>query len=266
MNKYGISEAKSTVGFKTYAVPNRALGESKTLRGLLLRSAVFVSAFSMVFSVFTPMNIAQANHDPFNGAIKDKVAICHSGNGKNFIVNEPSISGTGNNPSIQGHENHSSDIIPPFHYAGGVYAGKNWNAGKDIWNNGKCDGFSDDDQGNIKIVKKTIGGDGTFEFVTTGSGFSIEPLTTVGGTASVIVTQLPKNAEFSISETVPAGWDLTSAICDNDQTIAKIKVKKGKTITCTFTNTKQADPKGKLTLVKEVAGQNPPNEASEWDL
>lgn len=60
MNKYGISEAKSTIGFKTYAVPNAVAKTTRSLRGVLLKGAVFVTAFSMVFSVFVPTNIGVA--------------------------------------------------------------------------------------------------------------------------------------------------------------------------------------------------------------
>ncbi|HMQ01875.1 MAG TPA: hypothetical protein PKD79_02270 [Candidatus Doudnabacteria bacterium] len=60
MNKYGISEAKSKVGFKTHAVPSSAVTTGRrSFRALAIRSAVFVSAFSLMFSAFAPASIAQ---------------------------------------------------------------------------------------------------------------------------------------------------------------------------------------------------------------
>ena len=44
---------------------------------------------------------------------------------------------------------------------------------------------------------------------------------------------------YSVSEIVPAGWDLTSATCDDGSPISDINVSPGETVTCTFTNTKR---------------------------
>src|SRR4029434_9736441 len=48
---------------------------------------------------------------------------------------------------------------------------------------------------------------------------------------------------YSVSETVPAGWDLTSAVCvssiGDTETPASLELDVGETITCTFTNTKR---------------------------
>jgi hypothetical protein len=49
---------------------------------------------------------------------------------------------------------------------------------------------------------------------------------------------------YSVSETVPAGWDLTSSPCvssiGDTETIGALELDAGETITCTFTNTKRA--------------------------
>jgi hypothetical protein len=87
MTKYGVSEAKSRVGFKSYAVPSRALGQAKSLRGWLFRGAVFVSAFSIVFSVFVPTNFVQGSPENKNGNNNNNnhnqeqnITICHATN------------------------------------------------------------------------------------------------------------------------------------------------------------------------------------------
>src|SRR6185503_11644629 len=54
-------------------------------------------------------------------------------------------------------------------------------------------------------------------------------------------TLVPGN--YSVSETVPAGWDLTSSSCVSStaatETAAALELDPGETITCTFTNTKR---------------------------
>ncbi|NNG15594.1 MAG: hypothetical protein HKM89_03865 [Gemmatimonadales bacterium] len=44
---------------------------------------------------------------------------------------------------------------------------------------------------------------------------------------------------YSVSETVPAGWDLTSATCDNSDDPSAVTLGQGDDVTCTFTNTKR---------------------------
>jgi uncharacterized repeat protein (TIGR01451 family) len=44
---------------------------------------------------------------------------------------------------------------------------------------------------------------------------------------------------YSVSETVPAGWDLTSATCSDGSPVSAIDLAAGETVTCTFTNTKR---------------------------
>jgi hypothetical protein len=69
----------------------------------------------------------------------DKVTICHATSSASnpFVSNRPNADGT-----VQGHDGHPNDIIPPFEYIdnNGVtqqYPGKNWDAeGQEIYNNG----------------------------------------------------------------------------------------------------------------------------------
>ena len=44
---------------------------------------------------------------------------------------------------------------------------------------------------------------------------------------------------YSVVETVPAGWDLTSATCSDGSPVSAISLQPGETVTCTFTNTKR---------------------------
>ncbi len=44
---------------------------------------------------------------------------------------------------------------------------------------------------------------------------------------------------YAVSESVPAGWDLTSATCDDGSDPGAISLQPGETVTCTFENTKR---------------------------
>lgn len=74
-----------------------------------------------------------------------KITLCHydNGQGGKYTPNDVSINST----NAQGHDNHNSDIIPPYHYdyfTGqnhhvGDYPGKNFSGQNFIlWNNGTC--------------------------------------------------------------------------------------------------------------------------------
>src|SRR5688572_15307491 len=53
---------------------------------------------------------------------------------------------------------------------------------------------------------------------------------------------------YSVSETVPAGWDLESATCSDGSEPNNISLQAGETVTCTFTNEKDA----KIIVVKQT--------------
>lgn len=97
--------------------------------------------------------------------------------------------------------------------------------------------FENEKAGNIVIVKNTVGGDGTFDFTSSTLGnFS---LTTASNTASTTFSNLDVDLTYEVAETVPAGWDLTSATCNSGETIGSIDLDPGETVTCTFTNTQR---------------------------
>jgi hypothetical protein len=95
--------------------------------------------------------------------------------------------------------------------------------------------FTNTKRGSITVVKNTVGGNGTFNFT---SNFGVSQLTTVGGTASQTANNLVPGT-YSVSETVPAGWDLTSATCSDGSNPSSIGLSAGESVTCTFTNTKR---------------------------
>jgi hypothetical protein len=102
--------------------------------------------------------------------------------------------------------------------------------------------------GSITVVTNAVNGNGTFP-ITNNFG-AVSPQTTVGGTVTQTITGITPGT-YSVSETLPAGWTQTSAICNNSSTIAAITVTAGVTTTCTFTNT---IPPGSITVVKNTVG------------
>ncbi len=123
--------------------------------------------------------------------------------------------------------------------------------------------FTNTKRGDIKLVKNTVGGNGTFGFTHSISGLSAS-LTTTSGTANDTSDPIAPGLSYAISEnTPPTGWDFTSASCVlagggstgtvSGSAITAITVEAGKTTTCTFTNTKRAQ-----VNITKLDDQSPP--------
>jgi len=96
--------------------------------------------------------------------------------------------------------------------------------------------FESTRQDTLTVIKRTVGGDGAFPFVSRSLGdFS---LTTVNGEAQRSFGNLAPGL-YDLSETVPAGWIQTSATCDNGDAPDNIDLNPGETVVCVFTNVKQ---------------------------
>ena len=103
--------------------------------------------------------------------------------------------------------------------------------------------YTNTQRGSILVEKVTNGGDGTFDFTGDLGDFS---LTTASGLAQQTFSDLVPGT-YDISETVPAGWELTDISCDDDDSTgdtgaatALIELAPGEDVTCTFTNTQLA--------------------------
>ncbi len=124
-----------------------------------------------------------------------------------------------------------------------------------------CKFYNTTDKGKITLVKNTIGGDGKFDFTTTGGLSPANPsITTTGGVGSQTYSGLMPGT-FSISETVPAGWDLTSSTCSDGSSVNAISLQAGESITCTFVNTKQT---GTVKVTKTVINHGGTKAASDF--
>lgn len=106
--------------------------------------------------------------------------------------------------------------------------------------------FTNTKLAKITLIKNTIGGDGTFDFVMTGNTLPLSAqLTTLAGTANQVFTNIDPDNTYSISETTQTGWVNTSATCSNGDPVTTITPNAGEEITCTFTNNK---PDAKISL------------------
>jgi hypothetical protein len=112
--------------------------------------------------------------------------------------------------------------------------------------------FDNNPPGNLRIVKTTVGGDGTFDFLATGpNGFNQTPsILTIGGVGQTTPTfEVPGNSSpYNVSETGIPGdpvddFVLTSATCvvngSDPFAPTNFTVPSGKTVVCTFVNKKK---------------------------
>jgi len=112
-----------------------------------------------------------------------------------------------------------------------------------------CTVTNDDISGSLRIVKNTVGGDGTFTINTSLSApnNSIN-ITTSGGTNSVTISDVVAGT-YTISETVPSGWDLTGNSCGGSVTVVN-----GQESVCTFTN--DIKPDISISKTNDANGDN----------
>jgi hypothetical protein len=105
-------------------------------------------------------------------------------------------------------------------------------------------------QGHIIVDKVTnpSGDTQSFSFTAGGTGYNNFSLTDTATPND----QTLNAGTYSISEGAVSGWTQTSATCSDGSPINAIVLSAGETITCTFTNTKNAT----LTLIKTVTNDN----------
>ena len=106
-------------------------------------------------------------------------------------------------------------------------------------------------RGTIIIEKVTSDGQGAFDFTSGTLSPASWTLTTTAAGAAGKDTETFSNlgpGTYDAAETVPAGWNLTSATCDDGSDPATIGLNAGETVTCTFTNARE---RGAIEIVKE---------------
>jgi len=101
--------------------------------------------------------------------------------------------------------------------------------------------FTNQAVGTVMLAKNSIGGDGSFGFVTDVPGLGTNIQTSGGSGNATPATNVPTGT-YSIAETVPTGWVLDSATCSNGSPPDALVLTLNETVTCTFTNTKLGEP------------------------
>ena len=113
-------------------------------------------------------------------------------------------------------------------------------------------------RGKIVVDKVTnpTGSLQSFAFVTNygAGGFSLTDAAVPNDSGELLPTS-EFGQSYSVVESLPAGWTLTSAVCDDGSDPSAIDLAPGETVTCTFTNTVQP---GQIVVNKQTAPTGSP--------
>lgn len=112
--------------------------------------------------------------------------------------------------------------------------------------------------GTIVVRKVTVPSpdptDTSFSY-TAGGGLSPTSFSLKNG-GSRTYLNVPAKSGYSVAETVPTNWQLTSATCDDGSPVSNIDVSPNEVVTCTFTNTLQTGAI-KVTKTRKHAADGP---------
>ncbi len=105
--------------------------------------------------------------------------------------------------------------------------------------------------GKIIVQKYTdpSGDSASFNFNLTGGPDNVNVSFGLTDAASFTSDAL-KPGTYSVTESVPDGWDLASSTCDNGSSPSAISLESNQTITCTFNNEKKVTENPELTVKK----------------
>jgi plastocyanin len=123
--------------------------------------------------------------------------------------------------------------------------------------------FTNQPSGTIVVVKDSLPDDPQdFDFTAGGglspSSFQLDDDSDGTLSNSRTIDSILPGSGYSVSESVPTGWDQTSATCDDGSPVSNIDVSAGETVTCTFTNAKR----GQIVVVKDAQ----PNDPQDFDF
>ncbi len=118
--------------------------------------------------------------------------------------------------------------------------------------------FTNKQNGTIVVVKDAQPNDPQDFSFTAGGGleptsFQLDDDSDNTLSSSRSFNDVTPGSGYSLDETVPPGWDLTTASCDDGSPVSDIDVGIGETVICTFTNRKR----GRIVVVKDAAPDNP---------
>lgn len=172
----------------------------------------FVAFFALFVGSAQFVTTASADHGgPYGDDPITSVRLCHAPGGSgNYNDITVSVNGAGN---PQGHTNqsHNDDIIPPYHWSGGVYPGQNWVTGQAIWENGCVV----PETGSITIVKE-VTGTSTWSIDFTSSVPGGENFTLDDQNDSESFENIDPDTYTFTEETLGGDWSLDDVSCDVD--------------------------------------------------
>lgn len=199
---------------------------------------------TMIVAMMFGMGIqtASADHDPYGGAVIDKVTVCHATGSSSNPYNSQEVAVSSSGAPQGGHDGHDDDIIPPYHWDGGTYPGKNWTPENEIlWHDGGCDG----------VAATPTPGPGTP--TPTPSGTPI-PTPTPDATIMVIKHVINDNGgtedadDFTMHIWDAAMFDVTGSPFDGDESGTTVDVSAGD-----YTVGEDANPDYMMTITGDCA-------------
>ncbi len=118
--------------------------------------------------------------------------------------------------------------------------------------------FTNNKRGTIVVVKDAQPNDPQdFSFTTGGglspSSFSLDDDSDPTLSNTQTISNVVAGNGYSVAESVPSGWDQSSATCDDGSPVTNITVSGGQTVTCTFTNRKR----GQINIVQDSVPDDP---------
>ncbi len=245
----------------------------KTLKRVLSITLSLLVLVQMTPAAFV-VNSASANHGgPYGNNPVEKITLCHdeSGDGTSYH----SSGGVNVSAALNGHGDHETDIIPPFHYQQGnpnspvlSYPGLNWNAvNEDIWANGACNGDGiitpPATTGTLTLVKSVVNDD-LGAAINTDWTLSANGLTPISGTtgAGSVTNAVVTAGDYDLSESGgPSGYTLTSWSCSGGSMVDvdTVTIEVDGSVTCTATNDDNeptAPVTGSLIINKVIVNDN----------
>ena len=118
--------------------------------------------------------------------------------------------------------------------------------------------FENSKRGQIVVVKDATPNDPQDFSFTAGGGLSPSSFALDDDSDGTLVQHahvrdVTPGSGYSVSESVPSGWEQTGATCDDGSDPSSIDVSAGEVVTCTFSNRKL----GKIVVVKDAIPERP---------
>ncbi|HEX5044142.1 MAG TPA: MopE-related protein [Candidatus Polarisedimenticolaceae bacterium] len=225
----------------TYAVSQADPGEAWDVQSAVCDdgspvSAVQVGAGETVTCVFTNVKRGQLLVDEVTMPSGEAQSFAFSAAGESFSLTDADA------------PHASALLVPGVYSAGQSPVPSGWDLTSAICSDGSSPSsitlspgetvtctFTHTKRGTLVVDEVTVpsGDSQSFAFVAGGESFSLTDAAAPHASAALVP------GAYSAAQTLPAGWDLQGAVCDDGSPVAAIQLSAGETVTCTFTNVKR---------------------------